>query len=60
MKTILDISYVDRITYDTLRDSIGQDKGQLEDLISTGKKKKMKWYGHFANNPSAAILQGTL
>lgn len=52
------ISYVDCITNDAIKETIKQGISQLENLISTVKKRKLKWYGHIKRaNLSTAILQ---
>lgn len=43
--TLLDNSHINCISNDAVCDTISQEKGLLEDLISTVNNKKLKWYG---------------
>lgn len=59
-RTIFISSYVDRITNDSVRDTIRWEAATLEDLISTVKKRKLKCYGYIIKvNLSTATLQGS-
>ena len=61
-RTILGITYRDRITNDAIRGLIAAHVDNYEDLLSTVIKKKLKWYGHVTrgNGLSKVILQGTV
>ena len=61
-RTILGITYRDRITNDAIRRLIATHVDNYEDLLSTVIKKKLKWYGHVTrgNGLSKVILQGTV
>ena len=59
---ILNISYLDRITNERVRQIIVNHIGPHEDLLTTVKKRKLRWYGHTtrASGLSKIILQGTV
>ena len=61
-RTILGITYRDRVTNDTIRGLIAAHVDNYEDLLSIVIKKKLKWYGHVTrgNGLSKVILQGTV
>ena len=61
-RRLLGISYKDHITNEEVRIRIGQAIGPFEDLLTTVKKRKLKWYGHVARSTGLAktILQGTV
>ena len=40
------ISYKDHITNEEVRSRIQKAIGPYEELLSTVKRRKMKWYGH--------------
>lgn len=60
-RIIVGISKIDHFINDAVWETIGEEIRWLEDIISTAKKRKVKWYGHviLASNVSTVILQGT-
>ena len=56
------ISYRDHITNDAIRDRIRQAIGPYDDILTTVKKRKLKWFGHVSRSSGLAktILQGTV
>ena len=61
-RRILGISYTDHISNERIRRAIRQQLGQYEDLLTTVRKRKLKWYGHVTRTDGLAktILQGTV
>jgi len=61
-RKILGISYKDHITDETVRTIIQQAIGTYEELLTTVRKCKLKWYGHVSRSWDLAktILQGTV
>ena len=61
-RQILGISYLDYITNEEVLSNIRQSTDSFEDLLTTVKKRKLKWYGHVtrADGLSKTILQGTV
>ena len=61
-RKILRISYKDHITNEEVRRRIQQITGRYEDLLTTVKKRKLKWYGHVTRSTGLAktVLQGTV
>ena len=61
-RRILGISYKDRITNIEVKERIKQHIGQYEDLLSTVKKRKLRWFGHVTRSKSMSktILHGTV
>lgn len=61
-RRILGISYTDHITNDEIRKIITQHVGHYEDLLTTVKKRKLRWYGHVTRSSglTKTILQGTV
>ena len=59
---ILRISYKDHVTNEYVRNNIKQAIGPYDDLLTTVKKRKLKWYGHVSRSSGLAktILQGTV
>ena len=45
-RKLLGISYRDHITNDAVRDRIRQAIGPYDDILTTVKKRKLKWFGH--------------
>ena len=43
---LLGISYRDHVTNEKVRNRIRQAIGPYEDLLTTVKKRKLRWYGH--------------
>ncbi|KAI0218585.1 hypothetical protein LSAT2_029705 [Lamellibrachia satsuma] len=61
-RKILRISYKDHVTNEAVRNKIKQAIGPYDDLLTTLKKRKLKWYGHVSRSSGLAktILQGTV
>ena len=61
-RKILRISYEDHVTNEIVRNKIKQAIGPYDDLLTTVKKRKLKWYGHVSRSSGLAktILQGTV
>ena len=61
-RRLLGISYKDHITHEEVRSSIRKAIGPYEELLSTVKRRKMKWYGHVtrASGLTKTVLQGTV
>ena len=59
---LLGISYKDHITNEEVRSRIRKAIGPYEELLSTVKRRKMKWYGHVtrASGFAKTVLQGTV
>ena len=59
---ILGISYRDHLTNEEVRNTIRHAFGPYEDLITTVRKRKLRWYGHITRSTGLAkmILQGTV
>ena len=43
---LLGISYRDHITNEEVKARIGNAIGPYEDLLTSAKRRKLKWYGH--------------
>ena len=61
-RKLLGISFRDHITNDAVRDRIRQAIGPYDDILTTVKKRKLKWFGHVSRSSGLAktILQGTV
>ena len=61
-RRLLGISCKDHITNAEVRSRIRKAIGPYEELLSTVKRRKMKWYGHVtrASGLSKTVLQGTV
>ena len=61
-RRLLGISYKDHITNEEVINRIKQAIGPYEDLLSTIKRRKLKWFGHVArgNGLVKTVLQGTV
>ena len=61
-RKILGISYKDHITNEEVRSRIAGVIGPHEDLLTTVKRRKLKWYGHVtrSNGMAKTIMQGTV
>ena len=61
-RRILGILYTDHVTNEEVRRTISQHVKHYEDLLTTVKKRKLKWYGHVTRSSglSKTILQGTV
>ena len=49
-RKLLGISYRDNITNDAVRDRIRQAIGPYDDILTTVKKRKLKWFGHVSRS----------
>ena len=61
-RRLLGISYRDHDTNKKVGNRIRQALGPYEDLLTTVKKRKLRWYGHKTRSTGLAkiILQGTV
>ena len=61
-RRLLGISYRDRVTNEEVGNRIRQATGLYEDLLTTVKKRKLRWYGHKTRSIGLAkmIRQGTV
>ena len=61
-RRLLGISYEDHITNEEVRSRIQKAIGPYEELLSTVKRRKIKWYGHVtkASGLAKTVLQGTV
>ena len=61
-RKLLGISYRDHITNEEVKARIGNAIGPYEDLLTSVKRRKLKWYGHVTQSSGLAktILQGTV
>ena len=61
-RRLLGISYGDYITNEEVKVRIGNAIGPFEDLLTSVKIRKLKWYGHVTRSSRLAktILQGTV
>ena len=61
-RRLLGISYTEHVTNEEARRTISQHVKDYEDLLTTVKKRKLKWYGHVTRTSglSKTILQGTV
>ena len=59
---LLDISDGDHVTNEEVRNTIRLAIGPYEDLITTVRKRTLRWYGHITRSTGLAkmILQGTV
>ena len=59
---LLGILYRAYITNKEVKTRIGNAIGWYEDLLTSVKRSKLKWYGHITRSPGLAktILQGTV
>ena len=59
---LLSISYRSHITNEEVKARIGNAIGPYEDLLTSVKRCKLKWYGHVTGSSGLAktILQGTV
>ena len=59
---LLGISYRDHITNEEVKARIENAIGRYEDLLTSVKRRKLKWYGHITRSSGLAktILQGTV
>ena len=61
-RRLLGISYRDHVTNEKVGNRIRQVTGPYEGLLTTVKKRKLRWYGHKTRSTGLAtmILQGTV
>ena len=61
-RRLLGISYTDHITNEVVRTRIKEHMPRYVDLLTTVKRRKLKWYGHVTRSSglSKTILQGTV
>ena len=61
-RKLLIISYRDHITNEEVKARIGNAIGTCEDLLTSVKRRKLKWYGHITRSSGLAktILQGAV
>ena len=61
-RKLLGIWYRDHITNEEVKARIGNAIRPYEDLLTTVKRRKLKWYGHVTRSSGLAktILQGTV
>ena len=61
-RRLFGISYKDHITNEEVRSRIRKAIGPYEELLSSVKRRKMKWYGHVtrASGLAKRVLQGTV
>ena len=61
-RRLLGISYSDHITNEKVINRIRQAIGPYEDLLTTTKRRKLKWFGHVTrgNGLVKTVLQGTV
>ena len=59
---LLSILYRDHITNEEVKARTGNAIGPYEDLLTSTKRRKLKWYGHITRSYGLAktILQGTV
>ena len=62
LRKLLSITYRDHISKEVVRNRTRQAIGPHEDLLTTVKRRKLKWYGHIPRSTGLAktILQGTV
>ena len=61
-RKLLGISYRNHITNEEVKARIGNTIGPYEDLLTSVKRRKLKWYGHVTRSSGLAKtnLQGTV
>ena len=61
-RRLLGISYKDHITNEEVRNRIRQAIGTYEELLTTVKRRKLRWYGHVSRSSglTKTVLQGTV
>ena len=61
-RRLLGISYRDHITNEEVKARIENAIGPYEDLLTSAKRRKLKWYGHVtrSSGPAKTIPQGTV
>ena len=53
-RKLLGISYRDHITNDAVKNRIRQAIGPYDDILTTVKKRKLKWFGHLSRSSGLA------
>ena len=62
-RRLLGISYRDHVTNEEVRNRIRRAIGPYEGVLTTVKKRKLRWYGHITRSTELAkmsILQGNV
>ena len=61
-RRLLGISYKDHVTNEEVRNAVRHAIGPYEDLITTVRKRKLRWYGHITRSTGLAkmVLQCTV
>ena len=61
-RKLVGISHRDHITNEKVKARIGNTIGPYEDLLTSVKRRKLKWYGHVTRSSGLAktVLQGTV
>ena len=61
-RSLLNVSYKDHVTNEEVRNRIQNAIGVHDDLLTSEKKRKLRWYGHISRSSGMAktILQGTV
>ena len=56
------ISYKDHTTHEEVRRKIQAAIGEYDELLTLGKKRKLRWFGHASRSSGLAkkILQGSV
>ena len=62
VRKLLGISYTDHVTNEEVKARIGNAIGPYEDVLTSVKRRKLKWYGHVTRSSGLVktILQGTV
>ena len=62
LRKLLGITYRDHITNEEVQNRTRQTIGPHEDLLTTVKQRKLRWYGHITRSSGLAktIMQGTV
>ena len=62
LRKLLSITYIDHISNEEVRNRTRQAIGPHEDLLTTVKRRKLKWYGHVIRSTGLAktIMQGAV
>ena len=62
LRKLLGITYREHITNEEVRNRTRQAIGPHEDLLTTVKQRKLRWYGHITRSTGLAktVMQGTV
>ena len=62
LRKLLGITYREHITNEEVRNRTRQAIGPHEDLLTTVKQQKLRWYGHITRSSGLAktVMQGTV